>query len=66
MTPVSKLNLALDALRQIADPIGELQKRLKPGEHVDGAMAIALMNSADYLRGVAQKAIYQITGERGD
>lgn len=60
MSTKEKLALTVKALREIADPIGELKKRLKPGEKIDGGMAVALANSASNLRGIASGALYEI------
>jgi hypothetical protein len=57
-TDVEILKLALD---KIAYPIEHLQADAeKEGYHINGQMAIQLANDANYLQGIAKKALQQL------
>ena len=62
--PVVGDNLAVAALREIADPIGAMKARLEPGERIDGAMAVHMSNSVDYVKSIARKALEGIDTAR--
>lgn len=46
-----------EALEYIANPILAMQKQLKPGERLDGIMAVHLSESNTHLKDVAVKAL---------
>lgn len=47
----------LEALQKIQNPVAYLQNSLKEGERLDGVMAVALSNDANWLKEIARKAI---------
>lgn len=53
----NKEEIYLNALKAIARPIQHLQSQLKEGEGLDGIIALQLSNDADYLKGIAKKAL---------
>lgn len=60
MTNDEKLQIALQALKDIIDPIGSFQRGLKEGETINGLMAIRLSEDHNYLKEIAQKALIAI------
>lgn len=60
MTNDEKLQIALQALKDIVDPIGSFQRGLKNGEAINGLMAIKLSEDHNYLKEIAQKALIAI------
>lgn len=46
-----------EALEEIKSPILFMQNRLQKGESLNGGMAIQLAKDANYLRGIAEKAL---------
>jgi len=60
MTNDEKLQIALQALKDIVDPIGSFQRNLKEGETINGLMAVKLSEDHFYLKDIAQKALTAI------
>lgn len=52
-----KYQIAIDALKQIANPIGHLKANLKEGEVLNGQQAILLSENPNYLKGIAEQAL---------
>ena len=60
MTNDEKLQIALQALKDIVDPISSFQRNLKEGETINGLMAVKLSEDHNYLKDIAQKALAAI------
>jgi hypothetical protein len=62
MTDSEKLIIAIDALKNIHQPIKYLQQKCEE-EHgsFDGQMGISISNDPWYLKGVAERALNKIT-----
>lgn len=54
---VNSHNALVKALEEIAYPIKAMEARLKPDEKINGVMAVALANNAEYLRSIALAAL---------
>ena len=55
----------VEALGEIADPIGHMQQRAKDeGRKIDGQMAIVLSNDVEYLKNIARTALSAIKGDK--
>jgi hypothetical protein len=54
----NRLNIAVEALAKIADPIGYMRKEAELiGGKLDGRMAVELSDSANYLKEIARDAL---------
>lgn len=51
------LQLAIDALEHIANPIGHFQARAKAEDSVLSHMALQIANDPNYLKGIASDAL---------
>lgn len=60
MTTEEKLQLAIEALEEINNPIKAMQDRLQEGERLDGLYAYQMADSANYLKTIARGALNQI------
>ena len=52
-----KLNIAIQALKDIVDPISGIKRTLTLGEQLNGQMAILLSNDPNYLKEIARNAL---------
>lgn len=59
----TKLETAVQALRDIVDPIGKMRRETPEGHRLDGAGAAALSASASHLQEIARQALEQIEGK---
>ena len=57
MTTEEKLKVAIQALKDIADPIGKMRRELPPGCQFNGMMAVQLATDANFLKQEARKAL---------
>ena len=57
---MKQFEMAVQALRDIINPIGAVRRELKPGEKIEGCMAILLANDANHLKNIARQAINKI------
>lgn len=57
---MDKLSIAINALKDIIDPIGTLKRELKEGETLNGQIAVILANDVIFLRNLAKNALKQI------
>ena len=55
-----KLEIAMQALEDIADPVGAIKRKMNPEERLNGPMAISLSQNHNYLKGIAREALYKI------
>jgi hypothetical protein len=55
-----QLEVAVQALKDIENPIAALRRRLEPGCRLDGVMACQLAGDANYLKVIASKALLEI------
>lgn len=55
-----KLNIAVQALEYIVDPISSMKKELKEGEKLSGLYAYQLSNDPNYLKNIAKEALKKI------
>jgi hypothetical protein len=61
MTNTEKnMNIAIQALRDIAYPIDGLRRQLKVGEQLAGIAAVSLSNDSNYLKQIALKALAEM------
>ena len=57
---MTKLEIAIQALKDIEDPISALRRNLKPDEQLDGRMAVSLSEDSTYLKATARQALNEI------
>ena len=62
MTPEEKLAIAVQALKDIANPLDKIQRTMKPGYKLDGQMTALLCNNADHLKKEAIEALRVLEG----
>lgn len=60
MTSAQKMEIAIAALREIANPIKAMNDRLKPDEVLDTGFAIMLSKDPGHLSGIARQALGEI------
>jgi len=54
------LNLAIQALEDLVDPIGAIKRNMKPTEQLNGYMAIQISNDPNHLKTIATNALRAI------
>lgn len=57
----ARFTIAMDALKEIVDPIGVAQSRLKEGERLDGVAVVMLSKDPEYLRSIAKRALDKLS-----
>ena len=62
MTTKEKLEIAVQALLDIADPIGKMLRELPEGAKLDGGMAIHISQDHYFLKQEAKSALKKING----
>lgn len=60
MTTEAKLNLAIQGLRDVLDPIGKYRRNLKPGYLLDGAGCADLLRYPSTYQEIAREALEAI------
>jgi len=60
LSPDEKLEIAMQALEDICNPLGALERNLKEGEKLNG-LAVQIIKDPYYLQGIAKKALEIIT-----
>jgi len=55
-----KLEIAVQALNDVIDPISKMNRELEEGYRLDGQMAIKLSQDPNYLREIAKTALSEI------
>ena len=55
-----QLEIAIQALNDIIDPVNKLRRNLKEGELLNGLFAIQIMKDPSYLRSIASNALLKI------
>lgn len=56
MTLREQLNIAMQALKDIENPIAGMQRKLKPDERL-GSSAYSISRDPEYLKNIARQAI---------
>ena len=59
LSPDEKLEIATQALEDICDPLGALQRKIKEGEKLN-CLAVQIIKDPYYLQSIAKKAIARI------
>ena len=59
ISPDEKLEIAIQALEDICNPLGCLQRDLKDGERLN-SMAVQVIKDPYYLQGIAKEALKKI------
>ena len=59
LSPDEKLEIATQALEDICNPLGALQRNLKEGERLNG-LAVQIIKDPYYLQSIAKEAIARI------
>jgi len=59
LSPDEKLEIAMQALEDICNPLGALERNLKEGEKLNG-LAVQIIKDPYYLQGIAKEAIARI------
>ena len=57
---MEKYEIAVQALRDIVDPIGAARRALKEDERLNGQYAYLMSNDANYLKSIAEKALNEL------
>ena len=57
MSTKKKLELAIQGLRDIANPIDRLRRNLKPDERLDGIMTVLLLKDPNYYKNIAEDVL---------
>ena len=60
MTTEQKLEIAIQALRYVTNPIKKFKDELQEGEMLDGMWCVRLADSPQTYKGIAQKALDKI------
>ena len=60
LSPDEKLEIATQALEDICNPLGALQREIKEGERLNG-LAVQIIKDPYYLQSIAKKALEIIT-----
>lgn len=60
MNTEDKLKVAMQALEDIVDPIGALERDLEEGCTLNGQMALSISNDPVHLKGIVDKALRTI------
>lgn len=55
-----KLETAVQALRDIIDPIGKMRREMPEGHTLSGSYAAMMAESAEHLRGIAREALRKL------
>jgi hypothetical protein len=55
-----KLSIAIQALKDIVDPISALRRDIKDDEVLNGCLAISLSNDQSHLKNIAKEALLKI------
>lgn len=63
MTTEEKLAIAVQALRDIANPLDKLQRECPANSRLDGKFAAMLCNDAEHLKREAKAALSVLDGE---
>lgn len=60
---MEKLQIALQALQDIIDPVGAIKSKIQPTEQLNGSYAILLSNDPNYLKDIAKEALRRIQND---
>jgi hypothetical protein len=60
MTNKQKLKIAIQALKDIHDPISRLKRNMEEGYVLDGFYAVQLSQNASFLKDIAKDALVEI------
>jgi hypothetical protein len=58
---IQKMNIAAQALRDIINPIGKIERELKEGEQINGGYAVMLSKDPEHLRKIAKEALDKLS-----
>jgi len=59
LSPDEKLEIAMQALEDICNPLGALERKIKEGEKLNG-LAVQIIKDPYYLQSIAKEAIARI------
>jgi len=57
MTEKEQIEIAVQALKDIADPIGKFRRELEPGYQLNGMMAVQISQDHNHLKAEAKAAL---------
>ena len=66
MTDKAKLKVAIQALKDMLDPIGKMRRELPEGYKLDGHFAVQYADSPQCYRAIAAEALQKIEATTGD